>query len=64
MFHEDILSILYHKYINKYIWLVICIAKDLIWTTLKAIVSIFKKMLHPHIPDFQIVVSRPNMVRS
>ncbi len=35
-------------------YLVICIAKNLIWTTLKAIFL--------EIPDFQIVVSRPNIV--
>ncbi len=39
-------------------WLVICIAKDFIWTTLKA--PFF--FLHPQIPDFQIVVSRPNII--
>ncbi len=43
-------------------WLVICIAKNLIWTTLKAIFSIFRYFLHPQIPDFQIVVSQPNIV--
>ncbi len=44
--------------------LVICIAKDLIWTTLKAIFSIFRFILHPQIPDIQIVVSCPNIVLS
>ncbi len=46
-------------------WLLICIAKDFIWTTLKAIFSVFLFLiffLHPQIPDFQIVVSRPNIV--
>ncbi len=35
-------------------WLVICIAKDFIWTTLKVIFSIFRFLffLHPQIPDF------------
>ncbi len=33
-------------------WLLICIAKNLIWTTLKAIFSVFRFFLHPHIPDF------------
>ncbi len=33
MFHEDILYIFYRKYIKIKFWLVICIAKDLIWTT-------------------------------
>ncbi len=44
--------------------LVICIAKDFIWTALKAIISIFRFFLHPQIPDFQIDVSQPNIVRS
>ncbi len=44
--------------------LVICIAKNFIWTTLKVIFSIFRIFLHPQIPDFQIVVSQPNIVRS
>ncbi len=43
--------------------LVICIAKNFIWTTLKAIFSVFRFILHPQIPDFQIVVSRPNIIR-
>ncbi len=34
------------------------IAKNFIWTALKAI------FLHPQIPDFQIVVSRQNIVLS
>ncbi len=42
--------------------LVICIAKNFIWTTLKAIFSIFRFFLHTQIPDFQIVVSWPNIV--
>ncbi len=44
--------------------LVICIAKDFIWTTLKAIFTIFRFFLYPQIPDFQIIVSRPNIVLS
>jgi len=36
-------------------WLVICIAKNFIWTTLKMIFSIFRFFLHPQIPDFQIL---------
>ncbi len=36
-------------------WLVICIAKNLIWTTLKMIFSIFRFLLHPQIPDLQIL---------
>ncbi len=65
MFYEDILYISYCKYINLFFFLdVICFAKNLIWTTLKAIFSIFNFFLHPQIPDFQIVVSQPNIVRS
>ncbi len=44
--------------------LVICIAKNLIWTTLKMIFSIFRFFLHPQIPDLQIVVYQPNIVLS
>ncbi len=42
MFHEDILLIYYRKYFKTSFWLVICIAKNFIWTTLKAIFSIFR----------------------
>ncbi len=42
----------------------ICIAKNLIWTTLKAIFSIFRFFLRPQIPDLCIFVSRPNIVLS
>ncbi len=42
-------------------WLVICIAKNLIWTTLKMIFSIFWFFLLPQIPDFLIVVSQTNI---
>ncbi len=46
--------------ISKHFFLlVISIDKNLIWTTLKAIF-----FLHPQIPDFEIVVSLPNIVRS
>ncbi len=47
-----------------------CIAKNLLWTTLKAIFSIFVIIyfvlfiylfVHLQIQDFQIVVSLPNM---
>ncbi len=41
-------------------WLVICIAKDF-WQLYFLNISIF---LHPEIPDFQIVVSLPNIVLS
>ncbi len=47
---------------ERHFWLVICIAKNFIWTTLKVIFSIFIFFLHPQIPDFQIVVSQTNMV--
>ncbi len=47
-----------------YFWLVICIAKNFIWTTLKMIFSIFRFFLHPQIPDLQIDVSQTNIVRS
>ncbi len=44
--------------------LVISIVKNFIGTILKAIFSIFRFFLHPQIPDFQIVVSQPNIVLS
>ncbi len=37
-----------------YFWLVICIAKNFIWTTLKVIFSILRFLL-PQIPDLQIL---------
>ncbi len=55
MFHEDILKMSYHKYIQTYFLLVKCIANNLIWTTLKVIFSIFRFFLHPQIPYFQIL---------
>ncbi len=45
-------------------WLVRCIAKNLIWTTSKAVFSIFGFLLHSHIPDFQVVIFRTNIVLS
>ncbi len=36
-------------------------AKNLIWTILKAISQYLDFFLHPQIPDFQIVVSQPNI---
>ncbi len=42
-------------------WLVICVAKDFSWTSLKVIFSIFRFFLHPQMPDFQSVVSQPNI---
>ncbi len=41
-------------------WLVICIANNLIWTTLKVIFLIFWFFLHPQIPDFSQILSYPN----
>ncbi len=45
-------------------WLIICIAKNFIWTTLKVIFSIFRYVrfffwggVHSQTPDFQIVLS-------
>ncbi len=65
MLHEDIFFNSYCKYIKLNFWLVICIAKNFIWTTLKAIFSIFRySFLHPLIPDLQIVVSQTNIVWS
>ncbi len=40
-----------------------CIAKNFIWITLKEIFQ-YLDFLHPQIPDFQIVVSQPNIVQS
>ncbi len=43
MFHEDILVYICTVNISKLnFWLVICLAKNFIWTTLKAIWSIFR----------------------
>ncbi len=55
MFHEDIC-----KYVNiskLNFGLVICIAKNFIWTTLKMIFSIFRFFLHPQIPDHSQILS-------
>ncbi len=41
MFHEYIWYISYHTILKIKFWLLICIAKNLIWTTLKIIFSIF-----------------------
>ncbi len=40
--------------------LILCIAKNLIWTTLKLILSVFRFFF----PDFNLVVYGPNIVRS
>ncbi len=43
MFHEEYLVISFRKYFQTYyVWLVICIAKNFIWTTLKAIFTTFR----------------------
>jgi len=47
MFYEDILYISYHKYIKCNFWLLICIAKNFIWTTQ------YFAFFAP--PDFQIL---------
>ncbi len=39
-------------------WVLICIAKDFIWTTLKAIFHNISIFLYPQIADFQVVVSQ------
>ncbi len=58
MFHEDILYISYHKYIKTKFFIIICIAKNFIWTTLKVI---FSKNVHPQITDLHLgQVSSPN----
>ncbi len=50
----------YCKYIKKlYIWLVICIAKNFIWTNLKSDFLNILILFHPQIPDFEIVVYFP-----
>ncbi len=52
MFHEDISTV---NILKRNYWLVICIAKNLIWTALKKIFRIIWIFLHPHIPDLQIL---------
>ncbi len=54
MFHEDISTINVSK---RNFWLVICIAKNLIWTTIKMIFSIFRFFC---ILRFQIYKYCPN----
>ncbi len=44
-------------------WLVICIAKNFIYNFTGDFLNIVI-FLHPQIPDFQIVVSQPNIVLS
>ncbi len=46
MVNEDILKISYRNF-----WLVIYIAKNLIWTTLKVTFTIFRYFLHAKIPN-------------
>ncbi len=51
-------------HISKLIFLlVICIAKNLIWTLKGDFLNILI-FLHPQIADFQIAVSRPTIVLS
>ncbi len=54
MFREDICTFPTVNISKHNFWLVICIAKNLIWTTLKMI-SQYLDFLHPQIPDFQIL---------
>ncbi len=44
--------------------LVICIAKNFIWTTLRRFSQYLGYILHPMMPDIQIVISRANIVLS
>ncbi len=61
-FYAAWVRLLWKERKEKSFILVICIAKYFIWTTLKDIFCIFRFFLHPQIPDFQIVASRPNFV--
>ncbi len=58
MFHEDICKFTNVNISKLNFWVVICIAKDFIWTTLKAIFPNILIVLYPQIPDFQAVVSQ------
>ncbi len=53
MFYEDILYISYHKYIKCNFWLLICIAKNFMWTILKGNFLNMLPFFAP--PDFQIL---------
>ncbi len=57
MFHEDILYISYRKYIKNLIF-------ELHLENFKGDFLNILIFLHPQIPDFQIVVSRLNIVLS
>ncbi len=64
MFHEDMLYISYHKYIKN---LFSCINMHCLAVHLDHFKGHFLSIfifLQPQILDFQIVVSRPNIVRS
>ncbi len=52
---EDIAYISYVTILKRL--LVVCVAKNFIWTTLNAIFSIFRFFLHPQIPDFNSCIS-------
>ncbi len=58
MFHEDIPTVNISK---RNYWLVICIAKNFIWTTLKMISQYLDFFLHPQIPDFQNFYNTSNI---
>ncbi len=45
-------------------WLVICIAKNFIWNFKGNFLNISFFFFYPKIPDFQIVISLQNIVRS
>ncbi len=64
MFHEDMLSISYRKYI-KHVFLISNMqCKGLHLDKFKGDLLNFLFFLNTQIPDFQIVVSRPNIVLS
>ncbi len=48
---------------KMYFWLVICIAKNFIWNLKSNFLNI-RIFFYPKIPDFQIVISLQNIVRS
>ncbi len=64
MFHEDIL---YRKYIKIKFFISNMHCQELYLDNFKCDflnLFLFFIFLHPQIPDFQIVVSQPNIVRS
>ncbi len=64
MFHEVILYISYRKYNTIYILINNMHCEEHNLDSLMANFSVFRFVLHPQIPDFQIVVSQPNIVLS